>query len=304
MRLIGHLESETLALRISGLLVAQGIHHQIEEDDGPRWALWVMAEDDLERARTLLAGFRANPDDPAYRLRALPAGETAATSARRADLRSSSEPGPRRRRGPAASRTLGGPPVVAGSIMVLCLLVAFVTRLDGDHPLVQQMQISEVRFRWGGTWELFLPEVRRGQVWRLLTPAFLHFSVPHILFNLWMFWDLGRAVEFRRGTRTLLALVVGLGVASNLGQYLMSGPWFGGMSGVVYGLLGYAWMMGRFRPSAGLGLHPQTVVIMLVWFLICLVGAVGVPVANTAHGVGLLAGMLWGWMEARWGGDE
>ena len=57
-------------------------------------------------------------------------------------------------------------------------------------------------------------------------------------------------------------------------------------------------MMGRYHPAGGMGLHPQTVMLMLVWFVICLTGALGMPVANTAHGVGLAAGVIWGRLAA------
>jgi GlpG protein len=83
------------------------------------------------------------------------------------------------------------------------------------------------------------------------------------------------------------------GVLSNLGQHYFKGPFFEGMSGVVYGLLGYIWMKGKFDPASGLYLHPQTVVMMLIWFFACLFKLIP-NVANWAHGVGLVVGMAWG----------
>ena len=81
-------------------------------------------------------------------------------------------------------------------------------------------------------------------------------------------------------------------------QYLLSGPSFGGMSGVVYGLLGYIWMQGRFNPASGLSLQPQTVTMMILWFFLCLTGMVG-HVANTVHAVGLAGGIAWGFLDAQ-----
>ena len=78
----------------------------------------------------------------------------------------------------------------------------------------------------------------------------------------------------------------------------MSGPAFGGMSGVVYGLLGYIWMQGKFDPASKLSLEPQTVIFMIVWFFLCLFSLVG-NVANTVHGVGLVVGIIWGFLAAR-----
>jgi GlpG protein len=95
-----------------------------------------------------------------------------------------------------------------------------------------------------------------------------------------------------------LLLVVVIGIGSNLGQtYIGNSPAFGGMSGVVYGLLGYIWVRGKCDPASGLYLHPSTVVMMLVWFFACLTGMIG-HIANAAHGVGLVMGMAWGYLSS------
>ena len=94
------------------------------------------------------------------------------------------------------------------------------------------------------------------------------------------------------------------GIGSNLGQYLVpdlftthpferADSFFGGMSGVLFGLFGYAWMRGRYDPGSGLTLHPSSVNYMLFWMLLCMTGLIG-SIANTAHVVGLLIGMLCG----------
>src|SRR5262249_13522307 len=137
-----------------------------------------------------------------------------------------------------------------------------------------------------------LQEVRQGQLWRLITPIFLHFGWPHIIFNMLCLRDLGSMIEARQSSLQLAILVLGIGVCSNLGQYYMSGPAFGGMSGVIYGLLGYVWIRGKFDPGSGLFLHPSTVTMMLIWFVICYTPLLG-HIANTAHAVGLVMGVAW-----------
>lgn len=306
MRLIGHFDNEAQALRLSGVLLAQGIHHQVEADHDPApvWGLWVHAEEDLERAGRILAAFRANPEDPRFRLTGGGGGvrDGGAGGGRSGTPAGGGRAGagaPGRRRARPVDPETASPGTITLLIIAACAGVAIVTQLRGDGPGVRALQISEVWFRLGSSMDRFLPEVRSGQIWRLFTPALLHFGWPHILFNLWTFWDLGRAIEQRRGPGTLIGLVVGLGVISNLGQYLAAGPHFGGLSGAIYGLLGYIWMLGRHRPEAGLGLHPQMVFMMLFWFVLCLVGAMGPHIANMAHAVGLVAGMWWGKLAAR-----
>ncbi|PYK98399.1 MAG: hypothetical protein DME19_12705, partial [Verrucomicrobia bacterium] len=109
-----------------------------------------------------------------------------------------------------------------------------------------------------------LPEIRHGELWRLVTPIFLHGGLMHILFNMLCLSDFGTMIERRQNTRVLTALVLVIAALSNLGQYLWQGPDFGGMSGVVYGLIGYIWMRGKFDPNSSLFLHSSTVTMAVV----------------------------------------
>ncbi len=140
-----------------------------------------------------------------------------------------------------------------------------------------------------------LPEVRNGEVWRLLTPVFLHFHPLHLIFNMLWLWILGRTIEKLQSPLRLLQLVLFMGVISNLGQFYADGPRFGGMSGVVYGLFAYVWAQGKYNPGSGLFLHKSVAIQIIVWYLICWTGLVG-PIANIAHTVGLLVGLIIGYM--------
>jgi GlpG protein len=66
---------------------------------------------------------------------------------------------------------------------------------------------------------------------------------------------------------------------------------------VIYGLFGYIWLRGRFDPGSGLFIDRQNIVLMLVWFLACFTGWIG-PIANFAHGAGLVLGAACGWLTA------
>ena len=147
------------------------------------------------------------------------------------------------------------------------------------------------------SWQGGMPEIRRGQVWRLFTPMFIHFGLLHILFNMLWLKDLGSMIERRQSSWMLIGVVLATSVAGNLAQYAWSGPSFGGMSGVVYGLLGYVWLRGRYDPRSGLSLDRRIVVWMGVWFLICLTPVMP-NVANAAHGAGLAVGAVWGFISS------
>jgi GlpG protein len=70
---------------------------------------------------------------------------------------------------------------------------------------------------------------------------------------------------------------------------------FGGMSGVVFALFGYAWIKGKYEPHLGIGMAPQTVTFMLFWLVLCTTGLVG-PIANVAHFGGLIGGVLFAYV--------
>lgn len=139
----------------------------------------------------------------------------------------------------------------------------------------------------------------QGQYWRLITPIFLHFGVFHIVFNgLWL-WELGRRIESLAGGGHLLAVVAVAGLGSNFSQYLWSGPsLFGGMSGVIYGLLGYVWIRHKIAPDSRLYLQPGIIVLMMIWLVVCMLGIIDYffagSVANAAHASGLAIGAFLG----------
>ncbi len=138
-----------------------------------------------------------------------------------------------------------------------------------------------------------------GEYWRLVTPVFLHFGWMHIVFNCLWCWELGKRIEVALGSVNLAGLFLVTAILSNSIQHLVSGPvLFGGLSGVVYGFLGFAWVAGRLN-GRWLGLAPPTPIMLFMvgWLLICLVGVfdvLGFSVANGAHVGGLLTGAVLG----------
>ncbi|WP_113906946.1 rhomboid family intramembrane serine protease [Aliidiomarina celeris] len=138
-----------------------------------------------------------------------------------------------------------------------------------------------------------MPSLNAAEPWRLVSPAFLHFSATHLIFNLFWWWYLAGRVELFLGRGVLIALFLFTAIASNLAQYLVSGPLFGGLSGVVYGLFGFAMIMSAKR-GGPLYLPPALLVFMIGWLVLGYTEVLWVDMANEAHFVGLLSGIVAG----------
>lgn len=143
------------------------------------------------------------------------------------------------------------------------------------------------------------------QVWRWITPIFLHFSVLHLAFNCAVTIELGRRVEGEAGTAGFWLLVLGLAVASNLTQFAFSGGiLFGGLSGVAYGLLGFVLAMQALERDLHAWQLPRGIAAGLLVFLVIFTTGITEPfglfVANAAHWSGLIAGAVLAVGAARW----
>ncbi|PNO57838.1 rhomboid family intramembrane serine protease GlpG [Aeromonas caviae] len=135
------------------------------------------------------------------------------------------------------------------------------------------------------------------QAWRYVTPAFIHFSVLHLVFNLLWWWYLGGQIEQRLGSGKLFILLIVGAALPNIAEFFASGPRFGGLSGVVYALLGYSWLRTRLQPDCGLAMPPALMGFMLIWLVLGFLDMLGTPTANMAHLVGLLVGLAQGWLD-------
>jgi len=189
-------------------------------------------------------------------------------------------------------------PVVA-AILLLGLAGALLVSFAPD--LVPRFTFQDFTFTGAGKLRLEPPAAAfaRGEYWRLLTPAFLHFGIFHIVFNALWIWEFGRRMELLIGHGNFLLIFLATAIGANVGQYLWQpDSLFGGLSGVVYGLLGYIWIRHQLAPHPLLCLTPGIVPLMLAWLALCLVGVVDWfiqgGVANGAHVAGLLIGAAFG----------
>lgn len=182
-------------------------------------------------------------------------------------------------------------------VLMISFVVAVVTELGANLSLVSLFTISPFDVTNGHIYFMNLSDVMaKAEYWRILTPAFLHFSVVHIVFNCLWVWDIGRKLEVLVGKLVWILTVLITAILSNVLQFYFSGyPIFGGLSGVVYGLIGFAWLLPIVRSHYPVLISKGLMVFFMIWLG---VGFTSLPetlglgnIANTAHTIGLLSGL-------------
>ena len=288
MRKIGEFNEQKGALRFWNYLKAKGVDSSLEEDDS-NWTVWVADEDDIENAVRDFNEFNDRPDDQKFttanpEIKPPEEKEFAKTNNSNRGFNEHNL----RDRWKQRERSTG---MFTLSLIITSAAVFLLTDM-GNNKIIDKFLISAK--------PTGLSEIFSGQFWRLFTPIFVHYSFIHILFNMFWLHDLGSQIERLKGSKFFITFALTLALFSNLLQFLMSGPSFGGMSGVVYGLFGYVWIKCRLDPGDGFRIDPVIANIMFAWFLLCFTGIVG-SIANWAHAGGLLLGLAWGYGSAlRW----
>lgn len=186
-------------------------------------------------------------------------------------------------------------PVTWLVLLLACLVTISFEWLFG--PIVF-LFVSFTPMEFNGSQIISLPltaTLSSGQWWRLITPIFLHFGIMHLVFNSLWIWVLGEMIERNQGQVKLVSLILFTALISNSAQFLINGSsQFGGLSGVVYGYLGYIWLWGRLHPQKGLAISNGLVVFMLGWMVLGMTdiaSSFGLNMANEAHLGGLLSGL-------------
>lgn len=363
MRLIGHLDNEKDARRLSHYLKSKGIETNCDgffdaNTGHMTYHIWVYEEDRIVEAQKEFAQFIQQPAHPLYDTpitEQIPPDDAVVMNEEIVLPRTKATP-------------------FTTFIIALCSLIFFLNVME-EYPIIQQQlpertvlmtpiqaallfdlppaferleqilekhkigpeskienispeilaEIKELESTpvWRGIYDLVLLKVQgkdtslaegpmfyrimQGDVWRLFSPAVLHAELLHILFNMIWVWVLCRSIEQKIGFFRLLIFTLVVGIGSNVAQYLMSGPFFIGYSGVVMGLAGFTWMREKIAPWEGYPLQRSTILFLLLFvggmFLVQTTSFVlqiftsvefSPNIANTAHISGALIGALLG----------
>ncbi len=293
MRKLTRLPSKELAQQFRFVLHRQAIevYHDSEEENDP-CDIWIMTDDDLSAAQKLFAEFSQNPQDPRFKSQAEQGKKQFFADQKTQQLAEKAAARAKRWEGNFISNF----PVTSMVIGISVLLFAF-SYLRQSFELTKFLLFS-TSYGDHVLKEKSFHEILSGQVWRLITPIFIHRGFFHIFFNLTWFYQFARFIEGNLSSRKLLLLLVLIAIPSNTVFYLVAGPGFGGLSGIIYGLFGYLWFRGNYSPSLSLRPDPQMAKFFFVWYLICLGltlfagNLLGMKVANSIHGVGALMGII------------
>jgi GlpG protein len=292
MRLLTTIADQAEAATLSDALYTDGVVTTIKETRDGGFAIWVHDEDQMDAARSFLTAF--DPAESRYADMAKKA-RTRRKQQAKADekLRARTE---KVRNQIEAKQNMRIGTVTAG-LIAICVVVFFLTDMGDNLRVVRYFTFLPV-IPVGGRWVWGDLSSLTTQPWRVFTPIFLHFGFMHIIFNIWWLKDLGTAIERVFSAHYLLVFVAVTAAVSNFLEYAMSVPTdFGGMSGVVYGLLAFIWIRGRLDPSFPYRMPPQLVTFMLIWLVLGFVGVIG-NIANWVHTGGLLFGALWGLLSS------
>ena len=264
------------AQAVSDYLDQNKIKNQLEQkEDG--FHLFCLNDADVERAKTLLNEFVANPRDEKYWAASWDRNQVADLTGGQAKFE-------------GLFKSVWQKTGLFTRALTGLILAIFIGQLFG---------YSQLLYHYLG-FPAQLHTIEWQSLYKLVTPALMHGDMTHLVLNLfWWLW-LGGQLEKIKGTGWLVNASLFSALVAHLSQYIMVNSAFIGLSGVVYGLLGYAWLAGRFGRLQQLNLPSGIIVMMLLWLVVGFSGALNLNMANWAHLGGLIAGLILAVVEAKW----
>jgi GlpG protein len=275
LELLVHFNHHNVALLFTNYLLSLNINAEVVKE--PQGYAVYCPTDKLQQAKILVDEFARQPQNPKYQQAAWHNSDTQTLLTDGHGFFTS-----------FIHPFLAHAGAVTLVVFILCWLI-FLASLMG----FAQNIFIEIQF-----YQTLSIEQLISQPYRLLGPVLFHFSWLHIVFNTMWWWQLGGDIEKKLGKVPLLNILLLSAIISNLGQFLVSGANFGGLSGVVYALVGFVWWMGWLVPEKGLFLSKPLVGFLLFWLLLGFTNILPVNIANTAHLLGLVTGCLFAFLTS------
>ncbi|MBI4863749.1 MAG: rhomboid family intramembrane serine protease [Candidatus Riflebacteria bacterium] len=138
--------------------------------------------------------------------------------------------------------------------------------------------------------------IYQGQLWRFITPIFIHIGAWHLAGNCVVLYPFGRALERVIGTGCLVQIYIISGICGVIAGFCFHDQLSAGASGAIFGLFGalLAFLTTNRSASSG-GVQTRDVVFFCLWILAFLLAGSQVKnIDNWAHVGGLVGGLLSG----------
>ena len=189
---------------------------------------------------------------------------------------------------------------LSGIIIIISVIVYVLVFLLNNEEVIKSLSFLDYQFRGGYLYfETFQDTYNEKlEFWRLVTPAFIHFSLMHIVFNCLWVYVLGKSIEQIHGMAIFLGLFIFTSILSNIAEYFFTGPsLFGGLSGFVYGMIGFV-IVNELQLNKELyGLPPAFYLFAIIWLVLGFIGILELfglgSIANFAHLGGLIGGITY-----------
>lgn len=315
MRRIGGDLTKGQAEKFAEYLYTQGIATNVEaasDGDSPMFDVWVRDEDRLTVAREALRDFRENPGADKFDVKEL------AEQMRRERLNELRERAklhkPFQAKGsPAGFGGFSKPARFTVGVIAACVVLSIVTsfgNMRGGPRAIKSVDELPTSMRIFNALTLVpgstkdreagpMKYVLEGQVWRLITPIFLHGSPTHLLFNCLIIYFTGRTLEVLFGPLFFCSLFLLGGVVGNLAQaygpeFLGASPHVIGASGGALALFVFLWLRPMIEPSVPFRVPPLNVAFVLGFVVLSMIpgSPIGAGIANLAHLGGIATGAV------------
>jgi rhomboid protease GluP len=185
-------------------------------------------------------------------------------------------------------------PTVVGTILILNLLIFVTQTLTGGSTYT--FNLVRLGAQHG-------PSIEEGEYWRLVTAAFLHIGILHLLVNSLCLWQLGRLLEHLFGATHFAFLYLFAGVSGTVCSFFMNElvsprTVSAGASGAIFGVAGAMLVAGlRYSDQIPESLQRAfgTGALPFIAFNLYY-GFTRSGIDNYAHIGGALAGAVCGWV--------
>ncbi len=311
MRCLGEIGGRQHAERLVAHLLTKEISTHIESAGAntDRWEIWVREEDRLQFAVDQLREFKQNPEAPKYE---------AAIAKAREILREQKSKHVAAAKNIRKIKTVVRPSMVSGrglppmtmTLLILCVVLSMVSNFMAPSlnngwgtTIVDNLGFVDVA-AYEKTQNPAV-SLMNGQLWRMITPIFLHGDMLHLAMNMFGLVVFGRVLERLMGTPKFAVFVLILAIVPNLLQGLMppqlhGSPIFVGFSGVVYGFLGYVWVRSTLNPMFGIAVPLPFIILAVGMIVLGLSGTMpDWRYADLCHLGGIATGALIGFVAEK-----